>query len=1188
MEIMVRRWSARTLLSGLLLAIIFGLLSLPASAQEDGATIRRGVREAARADGRVRVVINLRLPDGMERALQQPNANVPLDRLESAVATAQAAVLDALAPGRIPSAEFQSANFELIHQYEFVPALAGFLTPEGINILANHPMVASIQIDEEGTGGLAEARTIIDANHVPPSFGINGEGQRVAVVDSGVDLAHPYLQDDINNFGVCYTFQDCEPGNVSQSGNADDENGHGTAVAGIVTSSSPTHPGIAPGVVIVPVRVLDRNNTGFLSDWISGLNWIITNQGGLGVDVVVIAIQTQATFGSPCDAIYPSLANPVNTLVNAMNIPVVSITGNYGLANVITSPGCLSNAVAVGATYDYNGVFAETGCADTAVIDKVACFSNGGVLVDLVAPGAIIHAPNMFTNADSPWSGTSAAAPMVAATMAMMRQIDNNLSQAQMVGILQQTGRPVVDPRNGLTYRRINASAALDFLDPIAALTPGPASTVVRNNPLFTWENRTYSSHFQVQVWNIVTNQIQTSDWLARANASCSGSTCSGRFAFQLVDGVSRWRVRTNFQGQQAGRWSDWREFTAIGPVLGAPNGTVNTGLPTYNWVHLSGALWYRLLVRDSQGIEFDQWYPASSLTCGDGTCNVQPQLLDAVLLNGGYRWFVRPWFGDSYGIWGGPQTFTVSVGPPAAPSNPVVTGTNTRQPTFSWTLASGVDAGGVWLNVRVTRADTGQVVLNNWYSRNDACATLTGITCQVTASQELAENVPYLVTIRAFGPGGMGPFSGAAPFSLNVPEPIVSGLNFNVARGDPQFFWNYDNRALWYQLVIAREDGSLVLNQWYEVNDSLLTCSGGTCSVIPGIFLTNGTYIWKVRPWGKGGFGAEVFGPSITLSLGPPPAPNVANLHTANMEVHEERSRLIYIWPDVAGASWYHVQILNPAQAVLHNQWYRRRNVCEGLTCDVTPQLYLPNANGYLWRVRAWGPGGMGQFSNLATFDIAAQSQAAPPNIAGATPAGLITTNYPIFTWQTRSGVIWVRLVVRDTQTNQFVYAKWFPVDQLGCAGGSGTCTADQSDLGGLELRDGSYAFMIRFWGPSGLSPYSAEQFFTVNGPIAGTVNAPITPVDDSTITNPAVTFSWNATSNTTWYGLKVTDTATNTTTTIWRTAQELGCAGGGICSLTVNLTPSIYRWTVSTWGPGTVGATIPVSPAFDFTLLQ
>lgn len=108
--------------------------------------------------------------------------------------------------------------------------------------------------------------------------GSDGAGVRVAILDSGVDGAHPMITSLRRSVSIVpaadgeFTVQDCEPG---------DEAGHGTACAGIISS-------IAPAAALTSVRVLTRGKSGSGAGLLAGLSWAIDE----GYDVINMSLST--------------------------------------------------------------------------------------------------------------------------------------------------------------------------------------------------------------------------------------------------------------------------------------------------------------------------------------------------------------------------------------------------------------------------------------------------------------------------------------------------------------------------------------------------------------------------------------------------------------------------------------------------------------------------------------------------------------------------------------------------------------------------------------------------------------------------------------------------------------------------------------------------------------------------------
>jgi subtilisin family serine protease len=118
--------------------------------------------------------------------------------------------------------------------------------------------------------------------------------------------------------------------------------------------------------------------------------------------------------------------------------------------------------LSVGAVYHRNLASASLlGCTDKpAEVDRVTCFSNSAAQLDLLAPGYGVLTPFKKGGVSSA-SGTSFAAPHVAGAVAVLRQIDPQLTPDAVEELLESTGRPIVDSRNGITTPRLDLFAAV-------------------------------------------------------------------------------------------------------------------------------------------------------------------------------------------------------------------------------------------------------------------------------------------------------------------------------------------------------------------------------------------------------------------------------------------------------------------------------------------------------------------------------------------------------------------------------------------------------------------------------------------------------------------------------------------------------------------------------------------------------
>lgn len=410
----------------------------------------------------------------------------------TAAATAEAVVADLQARflQTVTSAEFQPYR-----QYQFVPGVAGVVTAGGLANVRANPLVRAIQLDHPGGAHLQESLPAIDGNVVHTTYGITGQGVTVAVLDSGIDTDHPDLADDLVA-QRCFTNGACLPGNSSQSSSAEDENGHGTHVTGVITSKGTVSGrGFAPNAKIVAVRVLDKGGSGFVSDWVAGLDWVRSQLMTTPVQIINLSLGTFALYPNNCDTQEPLLAAAVAQL-RAKGVVLFASSGNQGNSTRIAAPACNSGVIAVGATYDgnvgrqptagtYQSLFGSSwpACSDDATsLRTITCFTNSNQQLDLLAPGAPILSTYLDGKTAQYW-GTSQASPTAAGVAALLLEKRPGLSPAVVETILKNSGTLVTDPRNGSSFPQLNALAAIKAITPISptAITVSGALTGVTN-----------------------------------------------------------------------------------------------------------------------------------------------------------------------------------------------------------------------------------------------------------------------------------------------------------------------------------------------------------------------------------------------------------------------------------------------------------------------------------------------------------------------------------------------------------------------------------------------------------------------------------------------------------------------------------------------------------------------------------
>jgi type VII secretion-associated serine protease mycosin len=272
------------------------------------------------------------------------------------------------------------------------------------------------------------AQQLLDPERVWPIT--DGAGVTVAVVDTGVDGAQPFLSGHVL------------PGiDVVNGGTADkDCDGHGTLVAGLIAGRPHAglgFAGIAPGATILPVRQTDNTN-GTAADLATAINASVA----AGAQVINISIVTPESSRALSDAVSRALAH---------GVIVVAAAGNdQQQGNAPEYPASYPGVISVGSV-DADG--------------RPSAFSSSGTPVSVVAPGSDILGPG----AGGPGlvggvQGTSYASPFVAGVAALIRAYRPQLTPAQVVHRIEATAE---HPATALP----DAQLGWGTVDPYAAVT---------------------------------------------------------------------------------------------------------------------------------------------------------------------------------------------------------------------------------------------------------------------------------------------------------------------------------------------------------------------------------------------------------------------------------------------------------------------------------------------------------------------------------------------------------------------------------------------------------------------------------------------------------------------------------------------------------------------------------------------
>jgi subtilisin family serine protease len=313
-------------------------------------------------------------------------------------------------------------------RYVYTAAINGFaatLNAGQLNALQRNPNVETIEQDQVAEASATQSGATwgidrIDQRSRPLSgtytYTTTASGVYAYIIDTGIQTGH-------SNFGgraaVSYD---------ALGGNGQDCNGHGTHVAGTVGSATY---GVAKGVRLRAVRVLDCAGSGSFSGIIAGIDWVRVNR----TNPAVANLSLGGGYSS-------TLNNAVTNLANS-GVFVAVAAGNENQLACNVSPASAS---------------AVTTVASSTSSDAKSSFSNYGSCVDVYAPGSSITSTwsNGGTNTIS---GTSMASPHVAGVGALYKATYGNASQATIDTWIKNnatanviTGNPTGTP-NRLLYK---------------------------------------------------------------------------------------------------------------------------------------------------------------------------------------------------------------------------------------------------------------------------------------------------------------------------------------------------------------------------------------------------------------------------------------------------------------------------------------------------------------------------------------------------------------------------------------------------------------------------------------------------------------------------------------------------------------------------------------------------------------
>ena len=295
------------------------------------------------------------------------------------------------------------------------------ITAKNLNEIVSEDAIEKIYANRPYSVVLDKSTDAINA----PLFwnnGYNGDGIKIAVLDTGLDTSHAMLSGKVVGeeafTGENHTF---------------DAIGHGTQVAGIAAGKDGNgFSGVAPGALLMNAKVLDDKGSGTTVSIIAGIEWAVDPDNNPdtddGADIIIMSLG--AAYSDPDtplkEAIDYAASNGVVTVVSSGNCGGNCPNAGCGSFTGVTTPGNVESAITVGAVDDNK---------------NAACFSSGQdfgsyIKPDVVAPGVDIITSDLGGGYKTV-SGTSMSAPHVAGVAALLLQKDPTLTHYDIKNLLE-------------------------------------------------------------------------------------------------------------------------------------------------------------------------------------------------------------------------------------------------------------------------------------------------------------------------------------------------------------------------------------------------------------------------------------------------------------------------------------------------------------------------------------------------------------------------------------------------------------------------------------------------------------------------------------------------------------------------------------------------------------------------------
>lgn len=268
-----------------------------------------------------------------------------------------------------------------------------------------------------------------------------GAGVRIAVLDSGVDAAHPALEGHLLP-GYDFVDMDNDPSEVGEAGQG--AYGHGTHVTGLLAL-------IAPEARIIPLRVLNKDGIGNIWVLAEALEFAVNPDGDVNTNDGAQVINMSVSTPRPTNLLQSTLRKITYERIDENGHEIHTVEYNNIVVAAAGNSG--TDTPEYPAAESFHAMLAVAASDES---DTITSFSTRGPWVQMVAPGRGIVS-TVPGGGFAEWSGTSMAAPLTAGVAALVRSVQPNATSSTVISHLVATSKQIAGP----VERRLDAGAAL-------------------------------------------------------------------------------------------------------------------------------------------------------------------------------------------------------------------------------------------------------------------------------------------------------------------------------------------------------------------------------------------------------------------------------------------------------------------------------------------------------------------------------------------------------------------------------------------------------------------------------------------------------------------------------------------------------------------------------------------------------